>query len=91
MPSPSGWAGSAMPRLRRASWRGWNRPAWAISATPRALGGGVREMRVHVGAGYRVYFAERGDTLLLLWGGDKARQQRDIERAKRIMAELDRG
>jgi putative addiction module killer protein len=57
----------------------------------RALGAGVREMRVHVGAGYRVYFAEHGDTLLLLCGGDKARQQRDIERARLIVAELDRG
>jgi putative addiction module killer protein len=57
----------------------------------RTLGGGVREMRVHVGPGYRVYFAQRRDTLLLLCGGDKARQQRDIERAKLIVAELDGG
>jgi putative addiction module killer protein len=57
----------------------------------RALGGGVREMRVHIGLGYRVYFAQRRDTLLLLCGGDKARQQRDIQRARFIVAELDRG
>lgn len=57
----------------------------------RTLGGGVREMRVHVGAGYRVYFAQRRDTLLLLCGGDKARQQRDIERARLMLADLDRG
>jgi putative addiction module killer protein len=48
-------------------------------------------MRVHIGLGYRVYFAQRRDTLLLLCGGDKARQQRDIQRARFIVAELDRG
>lgn len=57
----------------------------------RTVGGGVREMRVHVGAGYRVYFAQRGDTVLLLCGGDKSSQQRDIERARLMMAELDKG
>ncbi len=48
----------------------------------KTLGGGIREMRVHVGAGYRVYFVQRRGTLLLLCGGDKASQQRDIERAR---------
>lgn len=58
----------------------------------RSLGGGVREMRVHVGPGYRVYFTRRrGTVLLLLCGGDKSRQARDIERARLMMAELDRG
>ena len=58
----------------------------------RALGGGVREMRVHVGPGYRVYFVQRRETvLLLLCGGDKSSQQRDIERARLIVAELDKG
>jgi putative addiction module killer protein len=57
----------------------------------RTLGGGVREMRVHVGAGYRVYFAQRRGTVLLLCGGDKSSQPRDIERAKLMVAELDGG
>ena len=57
----------------------------------RTLGGGVHEMRVHVGPGYRVYFALRRDTvLLLLCGGAKSRQTRDIERARAMLAELDR-
>lgn len=47
-----------------------------------AVGGGVSEMRVHVGPGYRVYFTRKGDTVyLLLLGGDKSSQQRDIKRA----------
>jgi putative addiction module killer protein len=57
----------------------------------RTLGGGVREMRVHDGAGYRVYFAQCRGTVLLLCGGDKSSQPRDIERAKLMGAELDRG
>jgi putative addiction module killer protein len=56
------------------------------------VGGGVREMRVHVGPGYRVYFAQRhGGVLLLLCGGTKSSQARDIERARRMLAELDEG
>ena len=57
----------------------------------RTVGGGIREMRIHLGPGYRVYFAQRHGALLLLCGGDKASQVRDIERARRMLAELDEG
>ncbi|MGH6921034.1 MAG: type II toxin-antitoxin system RelE/ParE family toxin [Geminicoccaceae bacterium] len=57
----------------------------------RTLGGAVREMRVHVGPGYRVYFAQRHGTVLLLCGGDRSSQARDIERARLMLAELDKG
>lgn len=47
-----------------------------------AVGEGVSEMRVHVGPGYRVYFTRIGAVVyLLLAGGDKASQSRDIKRA----------
>ena len=50
------------------------------------VGEGVSEMRVHVGPGYRVYFMRTERTVcLLLTGGDKSTQARDIARAK-VMA-----
>ena len=46
-------------------------------------------MRVHFGPGYRLYFTRRGGVLvIMLAGGDKASQARDIRRAQRIAAEL---
>lgn len=53
------------------------------------VGGGVSEMRIHHGPGYRVYFVRDGATVyVLLCGGDKKTQQRDIARAKRMAKEL---
>jgi putative addiction module killer protein len=46
------------------------------------VGSGISEMRVHVGPGYRVYYTRRGEVVyLLLVGGDKSSQKRDIQRA----------
>ena len=46
------------------------------------VGEGVFEMRIHVGPGYRAYFTRRADVVyLLLLGGDKSSQKRDIKRA----------
>jgi putative addiction module killer protein len=46
------------------------------------VGEGVSEMRIHAGPGYRVYFTRRGKAVyLLLVGGDKSTQKRDIKRA----------
>jgi len=54
----------------------------------RSLGGTVSELKIDYGPGYRVYLTQRGDQIVvLLCGGDKSSQSRDIERAKRLAAE----
>ncbi len=57
----------------------------------KPVGGGVSELRVDHGPGYRVYFVQRGAVLIvLLCGGDKRTQERDIARAKAMAAQLER-
>jgi putative addiction module killer protein len=52
----------------------------------KPVGAGVSEMRIDYGPGYRVYFAQRGNTtLLLLAGGDKRTQNADIKRAIQLL------
>lgn len=54
------------------------------------VGEGISELRIHYGPGYRVYFARRGNALiLLLCGGDKGTQARDIKAAKALAADLE--
>ena len=56
----------------------------------KPVGEGVSELRIDYGPGYRVYFTRRGQTVyLLLCGGDKSSQQRDIRRAKELAALLE--
>lgn len=55
----------------------------------KPVGQGVSELRIHTGPGYRVYFVQRGDILIiLLCGGEKDSQDRDIRAALRFAKEI---
>mgnify|MGYP001187690932 CR=1 FL=1 len=55
----------------------------------KPVGSGVSEMRIDVGPGYRLYFVQRGDRLIiLLCGGDKRSQKKDIRAAATLAAQL---
>jgi putative addiction module killer protein len=54
------------------------------------VGGGISEMGVHEGAGYRIYYVPRGEEIIvLLCGGDKGSQPGDIALARNIASELE--
>ncbi|MFP3424658.1 type II toxin-antitoxin system RelE/ParE family toxin [Pseudoalteromonas sp. SIMBA_162] len=56
----------------------------------QAFGGGISEMRIFVGKGYRVYYIIQGnEIILLLNGGHKGTQGKDITKAKALLSELE--
>jgi putative addiction module killer protein len=55
----------------------------------RPVGEGVTELRIHYGPGYRIYLKQQGDALvILLAGGDKSSQDKDIRLAKDLARNL---
>jgi putative addiction module killer protein len=51
----------------------------------KPVGSGLSELRIHLGSGFRIYFKQVGNQIiLLLCGGDKSTQQKDIEKAKKL-------
>ena len=55
----------------------------------KSIGGGIRELRIDFAKGYRVYFGEKdGKIIILLVGGDKSSQRKDIQKAKEIWNNL---
>ncbi|HEV7248834.1 MAG TPA: type II toxin-antitoxin system RelE/ParE family toxin [Shinella sp.] len=65
-----------------------DRLAYGHAGDVEPVGEGISELRIHYGPGYRVYFEKRGnEIILLLSGGDKSTQSKDIKTAKRLAAE----
>lgn len=64
------------------------RLAYGHAGDAEPVGQGISELRIDYGPGYRVYFQRRGGTIIvLLCGGDKSTQARDIKTAKRLAKE----
>ena len=67
-----------------------DRLAFGNFGDSKSVGGGVSELRLDFGKGFRLYFTRRGEMLVvLLCGGDKSTQKRDIAKAKRLARELE--
>ena len=65
-----------------------DRLAYGHAGDAAPVGDGIAELRIHYGPGYRVYFHRQGNTVvILLCGGDKGSQARDISAARRLLAE----
>ncbi len=77
-------------RARTAIARRIDRAEYGNLGDVKPVGGNVSEMRIDVGAGYRVYFtSRRGIVLILLAGGDKSTQGADIKRAIKLSQEVE--
>jgi putative addiction module killer protein len=65
-----------------------DRLAYGLLGDVESVGDGISELRIHFGPGYRVYFQKRGRTIIvLLCGGNKSTQAKDIKTAKRLANE----
>jgi putative addiction module killer protein len=65
------------------------RLANGLAGDVQSVGEGISELRIHYGAGYRIYFKKVGKAIiLLLCGGDKSTQKQDIKLAKELAGEV---
>ena len=65
-----------------------DRLAYGHAGDVAPVGDGISELRIHYGPGYRVYFKKRRETIVvLLCGGDKSTQAKDVKAAKKLAAD----
>jgi len=65
-----------------------DRLAYGNAGDVKPVGSGISELRIDSGPGFRIYFKKQGNTIIiLLCGGDKSTQAKDIQTAKRLAAE----
>ncbi len=80
--SDQGLRGVVIARLKRLE--------LGLSGDVAPVGDGVSELRIHLGAGWRIYFVKRGAQLIvLLAGGSKRTQARDIKKARQLVKLID--
>jgi putative addiction module killer protein len=84
------WLGGLRDRRARARIQvRLDRLALGLAGDVKPVGGGVSELRIGYGPGYRVYFKRKGDEVVILpAGGDKRTQDRDIQRASALARDL---
>jgi len=84
------WLGGLRDRRARARIQvRLDRLALGLAGDVKPVGSGVSELRIDYGPGYRVYFKRKGDdVVILLAGGDKRTQDRDIQRALALARDL---
>src|SRR4051794_16581742 len=82
------WSGLRDERARAVIFARLDRLAYWHAGDVQPVGQGISELRIHYGPGYRVYFKRRGNTMIvLLCGGNKGTQAKDIKTAKRLAEE----
>ena len=91
LPEFSAWMdGLKDPAVRGVVLARIKRLEFGLMGDVKPVGDGVSELRIHVGAGWRLYFTQRGKQIIvLLVGGSKRTQEKDIKRAKALAALLD--
>jgi putative addiction module killer protein len=81
------WTGLKDHRAQAAIAARLDRLAYGLTGDVKPVGGGISELRIHYGPGYRVYFQRRGYTIIVvLCGGEKSTQAKVIAAAKRLLA-----
>ena len=91
LPSFMDWLNSLPDRTTRLRLsKRLDKAARGILGDVKPVGGGVYEIREHFGAGYRMYYIRRGAVVIvMLGGGDKSSQSRDIEKALQLAQTLE--